>query len=89
MAWRVPVESASFASVPKYRIWYCLRLPYQRGFALPSGRNIPMNTWFSFCDRLVALIGRDAAANTEFTDWIWTMMSRSASRIAWSFLAAK
>ncbi|MCY1365414.1 hypothetical protein D9M69_522590 [compost metagenome] len=25
---------------------YCLRLPFQRGKAFSSGRNMPTNTWF-------------------------------------------
>ena len=48
-----------------------------------------MNTWFSFCDRLVALIGRLAEAKTEFTDWISTRIWRSALTIAFSSVALK
>ena len=47
---------------------YCFRLPNQRGLAVGSGRNIPMNTWLAFCERLVALTGKLAEAKVEFTD---------------------
>jgi hypothetical protein len=50
---------------------------------------MPMNTWFSFCERLVALIGKLAEANTEFTDWISIMIWRKALMIELSSLAWK
>src|SRR5206468_2579747 len=85
----LPVESASCAVPATRAILNCFRLPYQRGLAPGSGRNTPMNTWFWFCVRLVALIGNDAEANTELTDWIWTRMSFIALRMALVFFAAK
>ncbi|MNC87538.1 hypothetical protein D3C83_32690 [compost metagenome] len=66
-----------------------MRFPYQRGFAPPSGRNMPMNTWFSFCERLVALIGKLAEANTELTDCTSIRIWRRASTMACSFFAWK
>ena len=54
--------------------WNCLRFPIQRGCILLSGRNMGMYTWFLSCARLVALTGRLAEANVEFTAWIWSKM---------------
>jgi hypothetical protein len=50
---------------------------------------MPMKTWFSFCARLVAFTGRLVEAKLVFTAWISIRISRSASRMACSFLAAK
>jgi hypothetical protein len=43
---------------------------------------MPMNTWFSFCERLVALTGRLVEANVVLTAWISTRICLSAVRIA-------
>src|SRR4029079_52858 len=55
------------AAVPPTPNWYCLRLPSQRGPSPPSGRNIPMNTWFKYVPCVFALTGRLDDAKTLLT----------------------
>ena len=46
-----------------------------------------MKTWFSFCERLVALIGRLAEAKTLFYAWMSIKIFWRAAAI-WSSLVA-
>ena len=75
-AW--PLASPSTTLPPELISWYCFRLPYQRGWILTSGRNIGTKTWFWSCARLVALTGRLAEANVEFTALICSRILTSA-----------
>jgi hypothetical protein len=51
-------ESASLKSWPNLRDLVALQVAVPARAGAASGRNMPMNTWFSFCERLVALIGK-------------------------------
>src|SRR3989338_10709678 len=77
------------SEAPPLPIWYCFRLPYQRGLAFGSGRNMPMNTWLAFCARLVEFTGRLAEAKVELTDWISARILVSAATMAASLPALK
>src|SRR5512135_1313993 len=63
--------SCSVSRTGSYRNWYCFRLPTQRGSALPSGRNMPMNTWFRYVPCVLADTGSDADEKTLFDARIW------------------
>src|SRR6185295_5964250 len=55
---------------------YSFRLPSQRGLPLPSGRNMPMYTWFRNVPWLFTDTGSDADTNTLFTAWTSFTISR-------------
>ena len=58
---------------------YCFKLPTQRGWPCPSGRNTPMYTWSEKAPELSALSGRLVDANTLLTAWMSLKMRVSAA----------